>query len=234
MSGKSNPRYVKKIHVKCDYCGKELIKNPSLSKNKNKNGESHNFCCYQCYWNFRSMYYVGDKLYNTGKKMSEDFCNKVRNATLLQYEIGVLDRQTQPQKTVNNILVKNKISYINEKTFKYYSVDNYLVDFNLIIEVMGDYFHANPLVYSCYDTLNDMQIKDVIRDKRKNTYFKKYYKINILYLWESDLKKNVDKCEQLILDYIKRKGELSNYNSFNFHLRDNKLQLNNKIINPYF
>lgn len=38
------------------------------------------------------------------------------------------------------------IKYINEKTFKYYSVDNYLVDYNLIIEIMGDYFHANPIL----------------------------------------------------------------------------------------
>lgn len=67
--------------------------------------------------------------------MDELFCDKVRNATLKQYQDGILNRQTIPQKIVNNILNKNDINYINEKTFKYYSVDNYLIEHNLIIEV---------------------------------------------------------------------------------------------------
>lgn len=99
------------------------------------------------------------------------------------------------------------IKYINEKTFKYYSVDNYLVDYNLIIEIMGDYFHANPILYDNYDNLNEMQKKDIIRDKRKNTYIKKY---------------------------IENSGKLDDYNSFNFLFYDDTLALKSNIINPYF
>ena len=165
--------------------------------------------------------------------MDENFCDKVRNATLKQYSLGILDRQTIPQKIVNDILLDNQINYINEKTIGYYSVDNYLIDCNLIIEVMGDYFHSNPQIYNL-EELNDMQNKDLNRDKRKHTYIQKYNSIEILYLWESDIKDRKDVCEQLILSYIANNGKLDDYNSFNFYLCNNKLQLKENKINPYF
>ncbi len=166
--------------------------------------------------------------------MSEEICDKIRKATLKQYSDGILNRQTKPQIIINTILSDNHIEYINEKTFKYYSVDNYLNKTNLIIEVMGDYFHANPILYDSYEELNEMQKKDVIRDKRKNTYIKRYHNINILYLWEYDIKNNLKLCEALIHLYIKTNGILQNYNSFNYSLKDNELTLNKNILNPYF
>lgn len=85
-----------------------------------------------------------------------------------------------------------------------------------------------------YKQLNDIQLKDTVRDKRKNTYIKKYYNINILYLWESDILNNQQLCKSLILYYIKNNGLLSDYNSFNYSLIDNKVTLKSNIINPYF
>jgi len=166
--------------------------------------------------------------------MNEEFCNKVREATLQQYASGILNRQTKPQIIINSLLSDNNISYVNEKTFKYYSVDNFLDEHNLIIEVMGDYFHANPLIYDDYSVLNSMQKKDIIRDKRKNTYIYKYFNIHILYIWESDIKNNPKLCESLILKYIECCGLLDDYNSFNYHLTNNTVILNSNIINPYF
>lgn len=166
--------------------------------------------------------------------MNEDFCNKVRDATLKQYANGVLNRQTKPQILVNSILSKNNINFTNEKTFKYYSVDNFLNKHKLIIEVMGDYFHANPNIYDNINALNDMQRKDIVRDKRKRTYIAKYYDIKILYVWEQDLKINQELCERLILKYIDNKGILDDYNSFNYHMKNHNILLNNNIINPYF
>lgn len=234
MTGENNPNYKGKEKVICNNCGKEFERIPALAKLTNSFGENHNFCCKECYWEFRKKYYVGDKLYNTGIKMSDEFCNKVRENTLKQYSNGILNRQTLPQKKINSILNEMNIKYINEKTFKYYSVDNYLEDYDLIIEIMGDYFHANPTIYNNYDTLNKMQKKDVIRDKRKNTYIKKYYNIDILYLWESDIDNNPIICKKLIEKYIKNKGKLDDYNSFNFLLYNDTLKLKTNIVDPYF
>lgn len=232
--GSQNINYKGKKKVCCDNCGKEFDRIPSLTHNINKQGENHNFCCRKCYYEFRKNYYIGDRLYNTGKKMNEDFCNKVREATLKQYQDGILDRQTTPQKIINNILLKNNINYINEKVFKYYSVDNYLTDYNLIIEVMGDYFHVNPFIYKDINTINDMQKKDIDRDKRKHTYIKKYHDIEILYLWETDIKNDTLLCENLIKKYIESNGKLKEYNSFNFSFYNDILKLNEKIVKPYF
>lgn len=223
----------KKIKVLCNNCGKEFLVPPSRLKNKNKDGENHLFCCYKCYYEFRSKYYVGTKLYNTGRKMSDEFRDKIRSNTLKQYTDGILDRQTKPQKIINSMLDELGVKYTNEKTFGYYSVDNYLDNDNLIIEVMGDYFHANPNKYK-EEVLNDMQKKDIVRDQRKHTYIKKYHSIEILYLWENEINKKPNLCKKLIQDYIENNGKLDDYNSFNFFINDNKLKLNKQIINPYF
>jgi very-short-patch-repair endonuclease len=67
---------------------------------------------------------------------------------------------------------------------KYY--DFYLPDYNLVIEVMGDYFHANP---SRYKTLNEMQQKNI-----KNDVYKKKLAIDNGYeyidFWENKINNN--------------------------------------------
>ena len=210
--------YTKTI-TQCTYCGKEML----LRKN-------HHFCSKNCYYEFRKVYYVGDKLYNTGLIMSDEYKEQCRINTVKAYQNGSLNRQTIPQQKVNQMLDSLNIKYENEKNYKYYAVDNYLCDSNLIIEVMGDYYHANPCLYSL-DRVNDMQHKDIIRDKRKRTYISKYHNINILYIWEDDIKHHYNKCVRLIQQYIDNKGVLLDYQSFNY---DDDLKLNKTIINPYF
>ena len=63
---------------------------------------------------------------------------------------------------------------------------------------------------------------------------KKYYDCEILYLWETDIKTDINLCLKLIDLYINNNGKLKDYNSFNYHLQNDKLVLNNNIINPFF
>lgn len=155
---------------------------------------------------------------------------KRRILTVKMYEDGIFDRQTKPQKIVNDLLDDISIPYENEYACKYYSIDNYLLEDNLMIEVMGDYFHANP---NKFKTINDMQFNDIIRDKSKRTYIKRYYKINMLYLWEHDINNNIKMIEELIRKYIYNGGILDEYNSFNYILKDHKICIRNKKIKPY-
>lgn len=106
MTGESNPNYKGKQKVVCSNCNKEFERIPSLANLTNSKGENHNFCCKECYWKFRKKYYVGDKLYNTRIKMSEDFCNKLRKNTLKQYSDGILNRQTLPQRKSIQLLIR--------------------------------------------------------------------------------------------------------------------------------
>lgn len=215
----------------CDYCGNEMKYLTSQEhKLVNKLGESHHFCCHDCYAKFRSEYYRGDKLYNTGKVRSDETRQKLRAATLRQYATGSLNRQTKPQRIVNDLLHELKLSYQNEYVIKYYAVDNYLTSEHLIIEVMGDYFHSNPTIYDL-DKIDKIQQKDLARDKRKRTYILKYCNIPILYLWEHDILHYPYKCRDLIKAYVANKGNLTNYQSYNYQ---EDLSLNPIIINPYF
>ena len=84
---------------------------------------------------------------------------------------------------------------------------------------MGDYWHATPLKYNI-NNLTKQQKKSIKQDKSKHTYVKKYEDIEILYLWETDINKNIDLCWSLIDKYINNNGVLDNYHSFNYHLED--------------
>lgn len=103
---------------------------------------------------------------------------------------------------------------------------------NLMIEVMGDFWHTNPLKYN-KENLRDIQKKRIPRDKAKHTYIRNKYNIEILYLWENDIYNNIELCELLIKEYIKSNGNLKNYHSFNYIINDGEIVLNDEIIIPF-
>lgn len=217
-----------RVEIKCDNCDCD-IKVISYDIKHNK----HNFCSQKCYWEFRSKYYVGENNYNFGMVMDQRQKDMISIAVTKLYSDGVYDRQTKPQKIINTILDGLNIKYTNEYNCKYYAIDNYLDDYNLMIEVMGDYFHTNPTKYLDINHLNAIQIKGLKRDKSKRTYVKKHNNIDVLYLWEEDIKSNLDLIKLLILEYIKHKGILEDYHSFNYHIEDNILKINTIKINSY-
>lgn len=230
--GENNPSYIR-IKTECTNCGKELKIIPYNYNEKNSFGDNHNFCCQKCYWEYRSKYYRGEKSHMTGYKFSEDQLEKMRIRALKNSRNSKrFDSGAQLQ--VNDMLESENINYEREQIIKYYAVDNYLPDHNLIIEVMGDYWHGNPLRYNenkyC---LNDIQQKTIVKDKQKKSYILNHNDIRILYLWETDINKNPELCKKLILEYIKNKGKLENYHSFNWCLKNGSLFLCDDLIIPY-
>lgn len=103
---------------------------------------------------------------------------------------------TIPEKIVENLLIKLNIDYIKKINIGYYNCD--FVVGNKIIEVQGDYWHANPKIYRNYDNI---QLKNIKRDKRK-LKFLQGNEYNILYLWEYDLKNNINFCEKQLNGYL--------------------------------
>ena len=217
LTSEKSPNYCR-ITVPCDCCGKELKIIPS----KFKSGQ-HNFCDEKC----RQSWYANVF------SQSTEWKNKMRAVAIKSLEKGSLNTATKPQLIINELLDSLGIKYINEKGFVYYAVDNYLPDSNLIIEIMGNYWHASPLKKE-KDKLNSTQRESVRRDKAKHTYIKNYHNIEILYLWEKDIYDNIDTCKKLILKYIETDGQLANYHSFNYYLDQNSnLKLSDTIIVPY-
>lgn len=214
--GKNNSRY-NSSEVHCTNCDKIFLVPQYEINRKNSFGENHHFCCKECYWEYRKKYYVGEKSSMYNYKFSQKQINRMRENTVKMFTNGKFPTKlTKPHLKINKLLDEMNIKYINEKAYKYYSVDIYLPDNNLIIEIMGDYFHGNPLKYKEED-LNKMQLKNIRKDKSKHTYLKRYYDIEILYLWEEDINNNIKLCKKMIYEYIKNNGILKEYNSYKYN-----------------
>lgn len=183
--------------------------------------EDRSLICQECGKNFRV-----NKPY---KIKTQKYCSiqckrigvikeRVNNTTWLERT------RSQPQIITDNILNELNINFINEYPCGYFSIDNYLNDLNLGIEVMGQYWHTDPRKYENY--INEMQRKGIITDKRKRTFIFNKKGFYCLYLWESDLIENKEFCKNLITYYIKNNGIIPNYHSFNYHLEENNIMIN--------
>lgn len=230
--GSEHPSY-NRITTNCTNCGKEIKVIPYKYNEKNQYGDNHNFCSQECYWEYRGKYYIGEKSSRVGTTLSQEQIEKMMNG-LKQWSRDDKRLNSKIQLKINDVLDKNHIKHEREHLVKYYSIDNFLTDSGLMIEVMGDYWHGSPLKYNTNTVgLNKTQQKDIQYDKQKHTYVKRYHNVEILYLWEKDINENIELCEKLIFEYINNKGVLNNYHSFNYHISDDKLKLNDKIIVPY-
>lgn len=230
--GRENRQY-NRIKTNCSNCNKNIEVIPYNYNNKNSFGDSHNFCSQECYWEFRTKYYIGAKSSNYHNEWTEEQREHMRKVVLVNSRSSKRF-DSKVQLIVNSLLDKHNINYKREEIFKYYAVDNYLIDYNLIIEVMGDYWHCSPLKYNEFGyPINTIQQKDIHMDKCKMTYIKSHYNINILYLWESDILNHPNVCEDLILHYIKHNGAIENYHSFNWSGVGKNFSLNNNIVIPY-
>lgn len=214
--GELNPKFARK-KIKCEYCGVEYY-----IRNYKFESSEHKFCSNKC----------RQAWYSEVFSQSEDWKEESKKRAVRILEGKQIDTNTKPQQIINEVLNELSIIYTNEKGFQYYAVDNYLDNHNLIIEVMGDFWHSNPLKFDI-NNLREIQKKRIPKDKAKHTYFKNNYNIEILYLWEDDIYNNLDACKALINKYINNNGVLNNYHSFNYHLENDNLVLNNNMIIPY-
>jgi G:T-mismatch repair DNA endonuclease (very short patch repair protein) len=203
-------------YIKCETCGEDFLVGKFIL-----NSDRKHFCSTSCRQTW----------YSTVWSQSENWKIASRERAVGLLKNNQVITQTKPQIATNNMLDMLGVAYRNEESYTYYSLDNYLPEFDLAIEVMGDYWHCSPLKY--HDSANDRQRNIIARDKAKHTYLKKYYGIEILYLWETDILKRPDVCKELIRHYIECGGDIPNYHSFNYSVVDDRIILNDVIVRPY-
>ena len=214
--GIENEQFSREL-IQCDWCNNKFYEKKYKCNDKQKH-----FCSTDC----------RQKWYSNIWSQSIEWKKESKQRALYMYSHGMFSHtDTKPQKIVNNILQNLNIKYTNEKIFGSYSADNYLDDYNLIIEVMGDFWHTNHLTNKISYPLQE---KRIVCDYKKRCFIKTKYNINILYLWENDLYKNLNVCLELIKLYLSFNGVLQNYNSFNYHLCNNTIELNNNIFSAFF
>lgn len=108
---------------------------------------------------------------------------------------------------IGQILSDLNISYTRQKFVNGTSYDFLLIHTKTLIEVQGDFWHANPKIYVSDDILKhpggDKLAKDIWKiDENKNLNAKKYH-YKIVYIWESEIIKKTDnELIVLLLDKI--------------------------------
>lgn len=100
-------------------------------------------------------------------------------------------KETKPEKMVREYLEKNKIQFESQKLmYDKFLVDFYLPSHDAIIEVLGDYWHANPIKYGNEEDglipLTPKQERQRSKDKARFAYLKTVGH-NIVGVWENDI-----------------------------------------------
>jgi len=108
---------------------------------------------------------------------------------------------------LKSLNIDMKINYKIKNT-SYFS-DIFLTEKNKIIEVNGDYWHANPKFYKKNDIVrandhgNIIKAKDIWNKEKTRTAKINSLGYNILTLWEYDIEKKFNKTKQIICEFIK-------------------------------
>ena len=171
MPGASNPRYGKPGTM----LGKKMTKESVEKANKTK----------------KSNY---EKLSDIEKVE----WHKKRSQNAIKALVNRIRKETVPEKITKEILKEIGVIFEQEKRIGYYLCD--FVIGSKVIEVQGDYWHANPIIY-VKDKINHTQKLNIIRDKSKKTYLEnKNYKI--IYLWEKDIMINKKDIKSRLIDFL--------------------------------
>ena len=124
-------------------------------------------------------------------------------------EKGVISKLN---KKIFEILEKNNINFTIEfkilRPDSYYYAYDILLENNKIIEINGDYWHGNPLIYKEKDILLKGSSKEIlVKDKwnydNKKIEFAKNNNYEIIVIWESEIKENIEKVTEKLISYAK-------------------------------
>lgn len=102
---------------------------------------------------------------------------------------------------VQNMLDELNISYIKQYEVKRMTVDFYIPDNNLAIEVNGDFWHCNPDIYGKIKPLHKIHPRVIEKDKRKK---QQLYEegIDLHVVWENELLNNKQEVKSSLSQII--------------------------------
>ena len=98
-----------------------------------------------------------------------------------------LGYMTMPEKYIDTMLKDMNIVYDFQSKLFGLIADFYIPSHKLIVEVNGNYWHANPRIYN-HNKLDEIQQKGVNRDVRKYQTYNNAGFVTVI-LWESDILK---------------------------------------------
>ena len=119
-------------------------------------------------------------------------------------------KKSNPQMIIEGILRDEKVEFIDEyKIFPYY-VDMFCVKEKKVIEVYGDFWHANPLKYKKDDILNFPKGEKVLVEDKWNKDIERINHIklqgyDVLVVWEHDINSDIENVKEKIWNFLKSK-----------------------------
>jgi endogenous inhibitor of DNA gyrase (YacG/DUF329 family) len=119
------------------------------------------------------------------------------------------NKNTKPEKFVENILIENNINFMKQfkifydkKNHKYKTYDFFITQKNILIEIDGDYWHGNPKIFP---NPNKMQKIAILNDLYKNELANEN-NFKLFRYWENEIYLN-DFKDKLIKDINLKDGE---------------------------
>lgn len=135
---------------------------------------------------------------HTGHQHTEETKAKLREHTLYMIASGRYPQtMTLPCRMLMLLLNELEIQYIVEKIVGTWSFDFYLPEYDLYIEVDGDYFHTNPKFFP-NGPQTKTQKRNYYRDCKKNEFCINNH-ITLIRLWEWDILNNQDAIKDRIV-----------------------------------
>lgn len=134
---------------------------------------------------------------HTGIKHSEESKEKMRQNTLLMIKQGKFKQnKSKCYLEFKKILEELNILFEEEYKVNYWSIDFWLKDYNIFIEVDGDYWHSNPKFYPNGPKTHSQKINKE-NDVRKNHYFNQHNLI-LYRFWECDILNNPQEIKDIL------------------------------------
>jgi G:T-mismatch repair DNA endonuclease (very short patch repair protein) len=222
---KDNHRVEKsEITIMCDTCGKEMV----VKKGEVTKGKKYcsNECCAKGKENkVEKICIICGKEYSTHNRRSDksvtcsNDCKKVWQSEIYSKKEEVIERlkgqgvkasliqqqfDTKPELMVKDYLDENKIRYEYQKVINNILIaDFYLTEYDVLLEVYGDYWHSNPAKYGKgLIPLNETQSKIKSRDIARHNVLTKKLGYKVFYVWENDIYKNVSVTLENVIEKI--------------------------------
>lgn len=134
-----------------------------------------------------------------GETKAEEYKQKLREASP-ERMAKFFRKSTKPEIEIRNILISLNTEFQEQCPIGYYTVDFYLPQYQAVIQVDGDYWHSNPMVYS-EESLTERQRKQRRLDNSCNSYCANH-NVSMLRIWELDLKQNPETVRVKIKEYL--------------------------------
>jgi very-short-patch-repair endonuclease len=200
---KETSEKLRKASEKNSETRKNLYKNGILDTSGNKNGMFG-----KDPWNIGKNKFNDETMKRIGESVSIYQKNKWQNMNQNERDeiIGRLTKSanknkkdTKIEKIIENLLINNSIAYEKQYKMGRFVTDFFIPQSNLVIECQGDYWHANPEIFTL---LNETQKANIKRDMNKKEYFDAN-SIQYLFFWESEIKNHINLVLSMITEKIK-------------------------------